>query len=207
MTEPTSEIQKVLAAQREVAIWRNRFLTLLDRTPAPTAICQLDGTITASNPALASLLEITRSRLRGRQILDLLRPRVARDYERVLRDLETGRRTRRILAASWGPGRTGTVTVQAVPDENSVGLLLTLHPDPTTRTDGIELTERELDIVRMVASGDTSSAIGARVGLTADGVNYHLTRLTARFGVPNRTALVAKAYTLGLLDPATWPPQ
>jgi DNA-binding CsgD family transcriptional regulator len=206
MTEPTGEIRKVLAAQREVAIWRNRFLTLLDRTPMPTAICQLDGTITGSNPALASALETTRSRLRGRQIVDLLRPRVQRDYERVLRDLETGRRTRRILAASWGPGRTGTVTVQAVPDENGVGLLITLQPDPATRATGVELTERELDIVRMVAAGDTSTAIAARVGLTADGVNYHMTRLTARFDVPNRTALVARAYVLGLLDPANWPP-
>lgn len=200
MTEP-------LAAQREVVIWRNRFLTLLDRTPVPTAICLLDGTITAANPALAGLLGTTRSRLRGRQIVELLRPRVQREYDRVLRDLETGRRTRRILAASWGPGRTGKVTVQAVPDENGVGLLLTLQPDPATRATGVELTARERDILRMVAAGDTSATIAGRVGLTADGVNYHLTRLTGRLGVPNRGALVARAYTLGLLDPANWPPR
>jgi DNA-binding CsgD family transcriptional regulator len=38
-------------------------------------------------------------------------------------------------------------------------------------------------------------------------VNYHLTRLSDRFGVPNRTALVARAYSLGLLDPGSWPPR
>lgn len=196
----------MLDAQHEVAIWRNRFLTLLDRTPVPTAICQLDGTISGSNPALASLFETTRSRLRGRHIVELLHPRVQRDYERVLRDLETGRRTRRVLAAAWAPGRTGKVTVQAVPDEYGAGLLLTVQPDPTSQP-GIELTDRELAILRMVAVGDTSAAIAARLGLTADGVSYHLTRLTGRIGVPNRTALVAKAYTMGLLDPACWPPR
>jgi DNA-binding CsgD family transcriptional regulator len=207
VTERLGSIQDVLAGQRDAAIWRNRFITLLDRTPVPTAICLLDGTITGSNPALAALLETTRSHLRGRRITDLLHPRVQRDYERVLRDLDTGRRARRVLTVGWGQGRTGKATVQAVPDENGVGLLLTLQPDPRAGTAGIDLTDRELDILRLVAAGDTSSAIAARLGLTADGVSYHLTRLTGRLGVPNRTALVAKAYTLGLLDPTAWPPR
>ncbi|MFK4071566.1 hypothetical protein [Streptomyces sp. NPDC029674] len=50
--------------------------------------------------------------------------------------------------------------------------------------------------------------MGARaVGIGVDGVNYHLTRLCRRLRAPNRTALVARAYVLGLLDPEAWPPE
>ena len=30
--------------------------------------------------------------------------------------------------------------------------------------------------------------------MTADGVNYHLTRVARRWGVANRTALIARGY-------------
>jgi PAS domain S-box-containing protein len=43
-------------------------------------------------------------------------------------------------------------------------------------------------------------------GLTTDGVTYHLRRLSARWGAPNRTELVARAYALGVLTPGVWPP-
>jgi Bacterial regulatory proteins, luxR family len=52
----------------------------------------------------------------------------------------------------------------------------------------------------------TTPAIARSVGLTVDGVNYHLRQLTRRLNVPNRTALVARAYVLGVLDARTWPP-
>jgi DNA-binding CsgD family transcriptional regulator len=43
------------------------------------------------------------------------------------------------------------------------------------------------------------------VGLTVDGVNYYLRRLSRLLDAPNRPALVARAYTLGLLSPEAWP--
>lgn len=53
--------------------------------------------------------------------------------------------------------------------------------------------------------------VGARaareLGLAVDGVNYHLRRLSARWGAANRTELVARAYALGVLVPGVWPPE
>ncbi|MFE3654258.1 hypothetical protein ACFXO2_41920 [Streptomyces sp. NPDC059152] len=37
-------------------------------------------------------------------------------------------------------------------------------------------------------------------------MNYHLTRLARRWRVQGRTALVAKAYVLGVLAADRWPP-
>ncbi|MFD8371330.1 hypothetical protein ACFV2Z_11255 [Streptomyces sp. NPDC059688] len=53
--------------------------------------------------------------------------------------------------------------------------------------------------------------VGARaareLGLAVDGVNYHLRRLSARWGAANSTELVARAYALSVLVPGVWPPE
>lgn len=201
-----SEVAEVLEAQRQMGIWRNRFLALLDRTPVPTAICLLNGTVVAANPALADLFGTSPRKLHERSITELMRPKVPRDYDRIVNDLTTGRRTRRVLAVTW-PGHTGEVTVQAVADDAGVGLLITVQPKLLRPNKIPQLTNREKQVLRLVARGETSAAIAEELGLTADGVNYHLTRLTNRLGVPNRAALIARSYTLGLLDPTAWPPQ
>jgi DNA-binding CsgD family transcriptional regulator len=95
--------------------------------------------------------------------------------------------------------------VQAVSDDDGSGLLLTLRITPVPVD--VRLSDRESEILRLIAGGATSAAVAAELGITGDGVNYHLTRLSERLGVPNRTALVARAYSLGLLDPASWPPR
>ncbi|GAB3906982.1 LuxR C-terminal-related transcriptional regulator [Kibdelosporangium lantanae] len=170
----------------ETIMWRNRFLALLDRTPLPTAICSLNGMIAITNPAMATLFHTRPSRLRNRRVTDLLTPVVPGDYQRLVRNLSSGRRTTQKLAVHWS-GSTGQLTVQAVGDPDGTGLLITLQADPLRP----RLSEREAEIVRLVASGETSAAIASRLGITPDGVNYHLRKLTARFAVPNRAALVS----------------
>ncbi|AHH94031.1 hypothetical protein GCM10010174_85000 [Kutzneria viridogrisea] len=206
MGDPEHEIAELQLARRQLAVWRNRFFALLDRTPVPTAICLVNGTVLGVNPAMAELFGTSPRNLHGRAVIELVQPRSQRDYERVVRDLVTGRRTRRVLAVRWAQG-TGQVTVQAVDDDEGTGLLVTLQPDPLRHNVIPELTERERAVLRLVARGASSAEAAAELGITADGVNYHLTRLTARLSVPNRAALIARSYTLGLLDATAWPPR
>src|SRR6185295_5830557 len=119
--------------------------------------------------AMAALLRTRPSRLRDRVITDLLTPVVPGDYDRLVRNLSSGRRTTRKLAVRWGD-TTGQLTVQAVGDPDGTSLLITLQADPRRP----QVSEREAEIVRLVALGETSAAIAAHVGITADGVNYHL---------------------------------
>jgi DNA-binding CsgD family transcriptional regulator len=191
--------------ERRVAMWQNRFLALLHRTPLPSAICKTDGTITIANPAFAAVFGATPARVRGRLLTDLMRPGVRIDYERVLEDLRTRRRTRRTVPVTWDSG-AGDATVQVVDDEEGIALFFTLQPHPGPAADRPRLSDREHEVLRLVAGGATSAETAAALGLTADGVNYHLTRLTRRLRVPNRLALIARSYSLGLLDPTTWPP-
>jgi PAS domain S-box-containing protein len=192
------------AEQRRTGTWRNRFLALLDRTPVPTAICQLDGTITVANPAFAEALGRRPSQLRDRHVLEFFQAKVRRDYEKLVAGLQHGGRARLVIAVQFAGG-AGELTVQAVSDDDGSGLLLTLRITPVPVD--VRLSDRESEILRLVAGGATSAAVAAELGITGDGVNYHLTRLSERLGVPNRTALVARAYSLGLLDPASWPPR
>ncbi|MGW3232580.1 response regulator transcription factor [Kitasatospora sp. NPDC001095] len=75
-------------------------------------------------------------------------------------------------------------------------------PGPKAGTSPVEAR-----ILAAAARGDTTAQIAREIGITPGGVNYHLARLSRRWRVPNRTALVARAYATGVLAPNTWPPR
>ncbi|WP_372410402.1 LuxR C-terminal-related transcriptional regulator [Streptomyces luteireticuli] len=205
--------------EADAAVWRTRFLNLLDRMPVPTAISTTEGRITGANPALAALWDVTPGRLTGRNLLDLFTPTEGGQLARIDAALKHGRRSRYPVRVRWAAAGTeyeGQLTVEPVSDPGGTSppLLATLRVDgerPVSAPPGdagtaVALSPQEARIVELVAAGCTTSVVARAVGLSADGVNYHLVRLTRRLGVPNRTALVARAYTLGLLSPTTWPP-
>ncbi|MET8809138.1 LuxR C-terminal-related transcriptional regulator [Streptomyces sp. NPDC004546] len=201
--------------RQEMAVWRNRFLRLLDRSPAPTAISQSDGLLVITNPAFSALWGLTPGHMRDLNLLDLLVSPDEESLHKLSEGLRFGRRFRYPIRVEWdaeGMTRTGQLTVEPVSDEVITPTLLMafLHVDPMAH--GAEpnlaqdLSPKETRILALVASGATSALIARSVGLTADGVNYHLSRMCRLLKVPNRTALVAKAYVLGLLNPTSWPP-
>src|ERR1700741_830995 len=61
-------------------------------------------------------------------------------------------------------------------------------------------------ILMLVARGATTAVVARNFGLTVDGGIYHLRQLSRLLHAPNRPALVARAYALGLLQPGAWPP-
>jgi PAS domain S-box-containing protein len=69
------------------------------------------------------------------------------------------------------------------------------------------LSELDARILEAVARGETAVRIAARIFLSKQGVNYHISALLRRFKVVNRAALVSKAYHAGVLDARSWPPR
>ncbi|MFD9071358.1 helix-turn-helix transcriptional regulator [Streptomyces lasiicapitis] len=201
--------------EADPVVWRTRFLNLLDRTPAPIAISTTDGEITGANPALAALWDLTPSRLTGRNLLDLFTPTDDARFAKLDRALRTGRRSRYPVRVRWtasGMSYEGELTVEPVSDPagTSPPLLAILSVDERRTAprapEPQPLSAQEARILALVAAGLTTAMVARAVDLSADGVNYHLVRLCRRFEVPNRTALVARAYVLGLLSPTAWPP-
>lgn len=64
----------------------------------------------------------------------------------------------------------------------------------------------EARILALLAGGAATARAARGTGLTVDGVNYPLRRLSERWGAATRTELVARAYALGVPAPGVWPP-
>ncbi|WP_194116899.1 BTAD domain-containing putative transcriptional regulator [Streptomyces otsuchiensis] len=63
--------------------------------------------------------------------------------------------------------------------------------------------------VRMIAgmaSGLSTVQLASRLHLSRQGVEYRVSSLLRRLRAPNRVALVARAYDMGVLTPGAWPP-
>jgi DNA-binding NarL/FixJ family response regulator len=55
-------------------------------------------------------------------------------------------------------------------------------------TDTVKLTEREKDVLSLLAEGLTNKEIGARLSLSEKTIKVHVSSLFKKLRVPNRTA-------------------
>ena len=65
---------------------------------------------------------------------------------------------------------------------------------------GVALSAREREVVRLVVEGASNDEIGARLGISSRTVESHLRRLFERVGVASRTELAARALREGWLE-------
>jgi DNA-binding NarL/FixJ family response regulator len=63
------------------------------------------------------------------------------------------------------------------------------------------LTQRELEVLNLVARGMSNADIARALFITTKTVKYHLTAIFGRLGVRNRTEAAASAIALGLTSP------
>jgi LuxR family maltose regulon positive regulatory protein len=70
---------------------------------------------------------------------------------------------------------------------------------PTGETLVEPLTERELEVLRLIAQGLTNREIGERLFLALDTVKGHNRRIFDKLQVQRRTEAIARARELGLL--------
>jgi DNA-binding CsgD family transcriptional regulator len=61
--------------------------------------------------------------------------------------------------------------------------------DPAQR---VELTERQQAVIQLMAKGLTNSEIAERIGVTLDGVKWHVREILGKFGVDSREEAVAR---------------
>jgi DNA-binding NarL/FixJ family response regulator len=75
----------------------------------------------------------------------------------------------------------------------SVGALL------AERLPGSELTERELDVLRMLVKGASNREIGQQLGIAENTVRIHMGRILDKLGVADRTQAALVAIQRGLV--------
>jgi ATP/maltotriose-dependent transcriptional regulator MalT len=70
---------------------------------------------------------------------------------------------------------------------------------PTARRDPHALSPRELEVLRLLASGETNRAIAGALVLSERTVDRHVSNIYAKLGVSSRAAATARAYEQHLL--------
>jgi LuxR family maltose regulon positive regulatory protein len=63
------------------------------------------------------------------------------------------------------------------------------------------LSEREIEVLQLIAEGLTNREIAARLFLSVNTVKVHSSNIYGKLGAHNRTQAVARAQTLGILPP------
>jgi DNA-binding CsgD family transcriptional regulator len=68
------------------------------------------------------------------------------------------------------------------------------------RPGAVGLTERQADIIKLIAAGYTDKELAGQLGISSGTLRTYLDRLFRRFGVHSRAALVAR-WLRGFEDP------
>jgi len=71
-------------------------------------------------------------------------------------------------------------------------------PKPTTRENPAGLTDRQVEILRLLADGRTNAEIAARLVLSVRTVDHHVSAVLQKLGVTSRREVAAAAAGLGL---------
>jgi DNA-binding CsgD family transcriptional regulator len=85
-------------------------------------------------------------------------------------------------------------------DEAPEAVVVTARAGPGERGEPeIALTERELEVLALLAEGASNKAIGRRLGISAHTAKFHVASLMEKFDAVSRTDAVAHAARLGVL--------
>ncbi len=80
-------------------------------------------------------------------------------------------------------------------------------PSDVARTERFdELTERELEVLKLVTKGMSNAEIGEQLYLSEATVKTHITRILSKLGVRDRVQAVVLAYESGLVEPGAAEP-
>jgi DNA-binding NarL/FixJ family response regulator len=104
------------------------------------------------------------------------------------------------IARSIHPAALGTL-VREIAEGRVYHSFSPAAAEPALPREDVGLTPRELEILRLVASGASNSQIARDLWVTEQTVKFHLSNTYRKLGVENRTQASHFAYTRGLLDP------
>ena len=81
-------------------------------------------------------------------------------------------------------------------------------PTPTTRANPAGLTDRQVEILRLLAAGRTNAEIAAKLVLSVRTVDHHVSAVLQKLGITSRREVAGAAARLGLAvapcPPSMW---
>lgn len=64
---------------------------------------------------------------------------------------------------------------------------------------GTPLTAREVEVLQLIAAGESNARIGVKLGISEHTVRRHVTRIGCKLGAPTRPGMVRAGFELGWL--------
>ena len=184
-----------------------------ERSLAPIVIVDAERRYVYANGPARLAFHLSLAELRARRVDDLTPPRMQPRLEELWRRLrETGflTGTYEVVTPDGGSWEVTYYAVSArVPErhvvafspagwpENELNLSETERIEPVAAS-AAELTDREREVVELLAHGLTGEEIAARLQISRDTVRTHIRNALRRMGAKTRPHLVALVY--GVLD-------
>lgn len=196
-------------------------LSLFERSGVGLAILDPSLRIRVVNNAFCTQVGHGREELRGRNFAELLHPSMRQYLMRQFGRLVQGQHARLggQSVATWfnETSLVGKLTAFPVDDDNGrvKMILVQFTPEKQDRSDDQQpvigeqrkLTALTAKVLEGVAAGDPTVRLATKLFLSRQGIEYHVGILLRQFKVPNRTALAAKAYSMGMFSIGRWPPK
>jgi DNA-binding CsgD family transcriptional regulator len=173
------------------------------RLPMPAYILDRDGVVRWLNMAAVRHF----GDIRGRRIAQIVEPEYATlaRQEFAAKLLGTQQATEGTVAVRTAEGRRVLVDIsstQLVEQGSIVGVFGLADPTdepPRSETSSVELTPRQLDVLRYVAAGHSTEHIAKTLGISTETVRNHVRGLMARLDAHTRLEAVIRASELGLV--------
>ncbi|MGC0379437.1 PAS domain S-box-containing protein [Streptomyces sp. SAI-229] len=189
---------------------------------SPTSVACLDPTLTIQqvNQEFDRRFGGPAEELCGRPFCDLVHPSVRqplmRQFSRVLEG-KGHRFATEVITVGQDTAHMLPMTAMAVRGSHIPDVAAILVMLPAADEEGADsgvvvprkklLSEVDARILEGIAAGVSTVPLASRLYLSRQGVEYHVSGLLRKLKVPNRAALVSRAYSMGVLKVGTWPPK
>ena len=173
------------------------------RLPMPAYILDRNGVVRWLNMAAVRHF----GDMRGKRITQIVEPEfVAKArQEFAAKLLGTVEATEETVAVRTTDGRRVEVDIsstQLLQHGSIVGVFGLADPTgepPPAQTSSVELTPRQLDVLRYIATGHSTENIAKTLGISTETVRNHVRGLMGRLGVHTRLEAVIRGHELGLV--------
>ena len=111
-------------------------------------------------------------------------------------------RARKIGVDSFWYKEVESAPILDVMDRTMAGEHIFPDSPPSVRiglVDSTEFTDREIEILRELQTGDSNTEIADRLGISAETVKFHIKSLLQKTGFHTRTELAMESRTLGIV--------
>ncbi|MEE1800974.1 LuxR C-terminal-related transcriptional regulator [Streptomyces sp. JV176] len=190
---------------------------LLMQSGISVAVIDAAGGILWASPSFLHYFSGAGEKVVGECLSGFFHPGVKGRLDYLLNEVLEGRRIRfseevTMVRENGGCVGGNLVGVAVGGFEGGPGLLALWQPDRSWAVgvnDGdkkVTVSDMGRRILEGVACGLSTAKLASRLYMSKNGVSYHLGELMREFQADNRTELVSRAYSVGLLKVGTWPP-